>query len=128
MKEKHITTGKKHTRLNYPEFHPSLKVRARMRLSPLENAVMFFFSSLPLVSSYCPCIFHVKPCAHARTFSRITPVFRETCSAVNWFAFCGFKRHGSRFATVSTFNVKHPFLGHIISPLYTCVEKIPVIR
>jgi len=93
-----------------------------------ENAVVYFFSSLPVISSYCPCIFHVKPCGHTRPFSLINPVFRETCFAVNWFAFCGIKRHCSRFATISTFNVKHPFWGHVNSPLDTCIEKIPVIR
>jgi hypothetical protein len=103
--------------------------KACIRLSRFENAVVYFFSSLPFISSYCPCILHVKPFFHTtRPFWLITPVFRETCSAVNWFAFCGFKRHCSRFAAISTFNFKHPFLGHIDSPLYAWIEKNPVIR
>ena len=92
--------------------------KVKIYLSSFENAVVYFFSSLPFISAYCPCIFHLKPFVHTRHFSLFSPVFRETGFAVNWFAFCGFKRHCSRFATLSTFNFKHPFLGHV-THLYT---------
>lgn len=87
----------------------------RIILSLLENAAVLFFSSVPVISSPCPCILHVKPCAYTRPFWQIIPVFQETCFAVNWFAFCGFKRHCGGFAAISTFNVKHPFLGHLFT-------------
>ena len=63
-----------------------------------------------------PCVFHVKPFVRNRHVLLPGPVFRVACFAVDWSAFSGFKGHCSGFATISTFGVKHSFLGHVTSP------------
>jgi len=85
--------------------------------------LFFCFSFLTFVSSSCPRVFHVERYGLAGIFSWSCSVFRKTCSAVNWFTFCWFKRNRSNFATISAFDFSHLFLRNVISPLFCLSRK-----
>lgn len=77
----------------------------------------FFFSSLIVISSSCPCLFRVKAEVYVVTFSRLKRAFRETSGTIDWFAFCRLERYHGSFATISAFSFKHSFLERVESPL-----------
>jgi len=58
-------------------------------------------------------LFLVKIEVRADVFSLFERVFLEACAAVNWLAYRRLERHRSGFATVTTFNLKHPFLQRV---------------
>ena len=93
-------------------------VRKQDALGHSENVSrLFFLSPLPAVSSSCPCLLRVKIEVLTDTFSLLKHAFREACSAVNWFAYRRLERYHGRFAAVSAFSFKHPFLERVESPL-----------
>ena len=55
-------------------------------------------------------MFLVKIDVRTYIFSLLERVFLEARAAVDWLAYRRLERHRSGFATVTTFNLKHPFL------------------
>jgi hypothetical protein len=84
----------------------------------LENAERFFlFLSFEIVATPCPRVFRVKTEVQTGTFPSLINAFREACAAVNGLAFFRLERHCGVFAALVAFNLKHPFLGRVKSPL-----------
>lgn len=86
---------------------------------------------MPTISSSRPCLFCVKTEWHSDIFSLLKHALRETCSTVDWLAYCRLERHHSSFTAFSAFNLKHPLLKRVESPLlapcWNWKYKFPII-
>ncbi len=85
--------------------------------APENDRMFFLLSSLPTISSSGPCLFRVKIGVHTDIISLIERVFREACTTVNRLAYRRLEGNQGSFAAVSAFNLEHPFLERVESPL-----------